>query len=590
MAFNFCDENGKPYQTIILAGENGSGKSTLLNAIYNFFHSPQPQLPTNERDTFEFELTERESTFLANVMSSNYPSSDRSSKNQLTVTINHSLRGWGALEVTVTGVNKNSFAVGGGFLHQGDGKGLLKNIFSDVDVNYQAQQVTSTTTLDVDAITPVARSTASLGKEIIQLLVDIDSLDNGDLADWVRSNPNANVADRPQNTRMSRFTRAFESMFPSKRLKRVVHNNNSKDVIFEEFGRDISINDLSSGEKQIVFRGSFLLKNKLSSEGAIILIDEPEISLHPSWQLKILDFYKNLFKNDEGIQTSQLFVTTHSPFVIHNDTRSNDKVIVLKKDLDGKIFIPQDAEFYSWTREKVIEEAFDLSSVLHLVRESPKHLVVTEGKTDWKHLKKALAELKQFSSIKDKFEFLEFDDKVNMGDDQLLQLCQSISKLSNPRKIIAIFDRDESKTIKKVSEDNGDAVMSWGNNVYSFVLPIPPDRISTPNICIEHYYTDDEIMIEDKGGKRLYLGNEFSEHGIHNDLSKVCGLLNKCGKDSIKIIDNGVYFITRQEENIALPKSKFAQNIFDEVNGFNNVNFKNFALIFQIIEKLIEVT
>jgi len=58
----------------------------------------------------------------------------------------------------------------------------------------------------------------------------------------------------------------------------------------------MSISQLSSGEKQIVFRGSFLLKDKESSKGALILIDEPEISLHPNWQLKVLSFFKNFLQ------------------------------------------------------------------------------------------------------------------------------------------------------------------------------------------------------------------------------------------------------------------------------------------------------
>jgi hypothetical protein len=40
------------------------------------------------------------------------------------------------------------------------------------------------------------------------------------------------------------------------------------------------------------------LQNKNSINGNIVLIDEPEISLHPNWQLKILDFYKKIFQNE----------------------------------------------------------------------------------------------------------------------------------------------------------------------------------------------------------------------------------------------------------------------------------------------------
>lgn len=41
------------------------------------------------------------------------------------------------------------------------------------------------------------------------------------------------------------------------------------------------------------------------------------------WQMKIMDFYKRIFANGSGIQTSQMFVVTHSPFIIHNKNRRN---------------------------------------------------------------------------------------------------------------------------------------------------------------------------------------------------------------------------------------------------------------------------
>lgn len=68
---------------------------------------------------------------------------------------------------------------------------------------------------------------------------------------------------------------------------------------------------MSSGEKQIIYRGGFLLKDAAAMNGAFVFIDEPEISLHPRWQ-KIMDYYKGIFTDENGIQTSQIFVVTHS--------------------------------------------------------------------------------------------------------------------------------------------------------------------------------------------------------------------------------------------------------------------------------------
>lgn len=67
-----------------------------------------------------------------------------------------------------------------------------------------------------------------------------------------------------------------------------------------------------------------------------MFIDEPEISLHPLWQQKVLDYYKAMFTDAAGVQTSQIFCVTHSPFVIHSNRRRDDKVIVMKRALTAE--------------------------------------------------------------------------------------------------------------------------------------------------------------------------------------------------------------------------------------------------------------
>ncbi|MDE7414636.1 MAG: AAA family ATPase [Muribaculaceae bacterium] len=72
-------------------------------------------------------------------------------------------------------------------------------------------------------------------------------------------------------------------------------------------GTLLSIDDLSSGEKQILLLllRIFLLQDKES----IVLIDEPENSLDISWQYKLVDLLVNLNPN------AQFFITTHSPSI-----------------------------------------------------------------------------------------------------------------------------------------------------------------------------------------------------------------------------------------------------------------------------------
>lgn len=77
--------------------------------------------------------------------------------------------------------------------------------------------------------------------------------------------------------------------------------------------RSIELEDLSSGEKQVVSIFSYLYLSQMNK--AIILIDEPELSLSVPWQRKFLC----------DINNSQLccglISVTHSPFVYDNNLR-----------------------------------------------------------------------------------------------------------------------------------------------------------------------------------------------------------------------------------------------------------------------------
>ena len=84
----------------------------------------------------------------------------------------------------------------------------------------------------------------------------------------------------------------------------------------------------------------------------ILLLDEIEVHLHPAWQRKVLPVVQKLFKN------SQIFVSTHSPFVVN----SIDDAWVYKLKLEnGKAKVEsversEDGNSYSY----VLEETFDI--------------------------------------------------------------------------------------------------------------------------------------------------------------------------------------------------------------------------------------
>lgn len=96
---------------------------------------------------------------------------------------------------------------------------------------------------------------------INQLLVDIQALDDADIAKKLRENPTISYSDINIDERMNRFKNAFGRIFDNLEYSGIDNQNGKKVVLFKKHGELIPIDSLSSGEKQIVYRGCFLLRD-----------------------------------------------------------------------------------------------------------------------------------------------------------------------------------------------------------------------------------------------------------------------------------------------------------------------------------------
>lgn len=80
----------------------------------------------------------------------------------------------------------------------------------------------------------------------------------------------------------------------------------------EKYNYIVPLSSLSSGEQHLlVLIGKLIFSRKNSG---LILIDEPEISLHPEWQESLLDILSSIQK----ISNFEILVATHSPILIGN--------------------------------------------------------------------------------------------------------------------------------------------------------------------------------------------------------------------------------------------------------------------------------
>ena len=161
---------------------------------------------------------------------------------------------------------------------------LAKVIVSNVEVNFKYQAIKNVTAKEIDIELPKEIS-KDLNVEIPQLLVDISTMDDTEIANWWRSNPKWTFETKPSNiwTRLDRFIKGFNKIYNwSKIFKKVDNINQEKAILFTDAQwRDIDISKFSSWEQQVLYRVWYLLKNLWTIKNWIILIDEPEISLHP---------------------------------------------------------------------------------------------------------------------------------------------------------------------------------------------------------------------------------------------------------------------------------------------------------------------
>ena len=317
--FDFTIDGINPVNNIILAGENGSGKTRLLEELYKvsnikFFISDS----IFSQKTLELNIDISDDNFCDF-------DNDQEKIDRAILIISKNENGNVARKVKFIKNDKEIRNV----KRQGTMDRLitfeLNGLYSNVDINYKPRNsVQGTTNKTLDNQTSEIPN--DMAHEIIQLLVDIAIQDSCDIDAWVGRHRNEVVPDNIYHIRLNRFTNAFKVIFDNTIQFKEIKNNSIP--IFEKNGKDIEISNLSSGEKQIIFRGIFLLQNKNSLRGVPVFIDEPEISMHPKWEEKIFEYYKSIFLENSN-QTSQMFIATHSEHIL-SSVLSEDDCLVIK--------------------------------------------------------------------------------------------------------------------------------------------------------------------------------------------------------------------------------------------------------------------
>lgn len=122
---------------------------------------------------------------------------------------------------------------------------------------------------------------------------------------------------------------------------------------------NFDIENTSSGEYHFLL--SFLGILSRIEENSLILLDEPDISLHPNWQMKYVGTLKQIFSD---YKSCHFMLATHSHFIVSDLEPKTSSLIALKRDEDNivkRTELPKST--YGWSAENVLYNVFNLRSV-----------------------------------------------------------------------------------------------------------------------------------------------------------------------------------------------------------------------------------
>lgn len=128
----------------------------------------------------------------------------------------------------------------------------------------------------------------------------------------------------------------------------------SVNVIFHKQECDIASDEMSSGEFAMLST-VLSVSSAVNDPHTLVLLDEPELSLHPNWQMTAVDNFDRALAN----QVCHLLIATHSHMLVSDLPLKRSVVTQVEKDEDGELKATTISEStYGWSAEEVLLKVF----------------------------------------------------------------------------------------------------------------------------------------------------------------------------------------------------------------------------------------
>ncbi len=184
--------------------------------------------------------------------------------------------------------------------------------------------------------------------------------------------------------------------------------------VYKKGNQEFNFGDASSGEANILTTMISLIP--LVENDCCVLIDEPEISLHPSWQYRYIELLTNIFQSFKGCH---IIIASHSHFIVSDLPIDNSSVITLEL-IDGVVkstLLPNST--FGWSAEDILLNIFDMPTTRNYYIST----IVSEALGLLADNKKST---KRFEEIKD--ELITIEPKLKK-DDPLKTVIKTVLKI-----------------------------------------------------------------------------------------------------------------------------------------------------------------
>ena len=329
LSIDLTDESGKPLDVVVFIGDNGTGKTQILKSIVDVFRLFELSMTSNNDNqsnnitTKELEsdteisnqlvtliVDERKLSFEDSVKGSPFWTSWDDEPYKMSRSAPKRLVVWMPAELNIEKSHE---------------------VIYDIDDDFKVIEDASKWTL------------GDINKYIIETI-------NGALR---QAAIKKTLTNETYDDEIKKINTIFKDLDLNVKLDSLPSGIDAIPIFKTNEGKKIDIKQLSSGEKHLFFR--MISLKSLNINNAIIIVDEPETSMHPDWQRKIIKVYESIGENN------QIIMATHSPLIL--GSVKTEGVRKLVRNDEGKIELEPVSQTYGKNVEHLLKLTMDLDDV-----------------------------------------------------------------------------------------------------------------------------------------------------------------------------------------------------------------------------------